>query len=108
MTQRQLTPGPWVASKVPSSDWYVTPERDGVITGPIIACVPFFCRMDAHLIAAAPELMDALHVCMRAMVPAFDRLHCLPRSTDTVAANNIDHALGIARAAITKATGVEP
>lgn len=68
-----------------------------------------YTRTDRHTAALkALEVAKAsLMLSMKSMVPAFDRLHCLPRSTDTVMAENIDYALQKAREALATIAAIE-
>lgn len=63
----QHTPGPWEMAPEPHSDtkWYVT--GDGVGPNELVAIVksaPERLQANARLIAAAPELLDALTECL--------------------------------------------
>ena len=51
------------------------------------------------------RLREALKVSMKVMVRSHNRIHALPRATDTELADDIDRAIGTARAAL--ATGGE-
>lgn len=46
------------------------------------------------------RLREALRKCLPIMRKAHDRIHCLPRTSDTDLAEAIDIALGVARAAL--------
>ena len=56
-----------------------------------------------ELAAAADEierLREVLRKCLPVMRKSHDRIHCLPRTSDTDLAEAIDIALGVARAAL--------
>ena len=46
------------------------------------------------------RLREALRKCLSVMRKAHDRIHCLPRTSDTDLAEAIDIALDVARAAL--------
>jgi len=62
----------------------------------------------ASLIAAAPRLLEALEKANRLLVQAFNRIHTLPRTTDTELADRIERARGEIRAAIAAANRDAP
>lgn len=79
------TPGPWVAQPDPHSnpgEWVI-----GIANGPV-DYVAVCSERDARLIAAAPELLEALIDCRRALELA-----------------NFTGELAVVDAAIAKATG---
>lgn len=57
-------------------------------------------RWNAH-----DELVSALKNSMLSMAQAFDRIHSLPRTTDTTIASNLDTAMAQNRAALAKVKG---
>ena len=99
------TPGPWRISK---SDWATAPWRDAVIIEGDIeggwAVPPEICALyrgaeqeaDARLIAAAPEMLEALR---RA-----DELLGKMTTDDVLVSLDIQNARVVVGAAITKAT----
>lgn len=101
MSTNKHTPGPWDWDEDPAKDflehdwkesapWLVDVCGKGVITGQVV------CEnhSDARLIAAAPELLEALEMCVKSMKS------CLPDF------NPFDQAAyDKARAAIAKARG---
>lgn len=50
--------------------------------------------------AEIERLREALRECLPIMRRAHDRIHCLPRTSDTELAGEIDITLGIVRAAL--------
>lgn len=99
------TPGPWRAyvhgkPEHDNEQWLVVAVNRGVNDGDSLICeVNTLDRSDARLIAAAPDLLEAL----KKLVAEANRLGPqLPYNTPTRA---IAHAIEDARAAITLATG---
>jgi hypothetical protein len=84
------TPGPWYAEKVCAvSGWVdITAMQDGRPTLPFAACKHFDQKANARLIAAAPDLLEALSVVL---------LECEEKLMEATQRK--------ARAAIAKATG---
>ena len=94
MTQVKHTPGPWVAEDYAgagSVPWYVVPHDH---KGTIAALTGLDAEANARLIAAAPDMLEAL----QALVSANN-------STDGMAMRK---AWGKADAAIARATGEKP
>lgn len=82
--------GPWIVGSEDDSDFFlVGPDNNGLVTAPIMRTHD---EQLANLIAAAPELLEALWLC-------FD--HCRLYYPE-VEHNNVGDAV---RAAIAKATG---
>jgi hypothetical protein len=108
MTERKHTPGPWEAYDAAA---YGTLITCGSLTGQghRIAYVHLYRDLsvetyaaNARLIAAAPELLEALEAVLYwAELIAGD-------TTDKEAAANEEASIALARAAITKATGDKP
>lgn len=100
------TPGPWFLSESDHNNSDIsTPDRPSVLAPDHNTAPWHICRMDhgcpnveanARLIAAAPELLDALKLCL----PILYRLDAIRHLTDQEFP-----ALDAARAAIAKATG---
>lgn len=93
------TPGPWVAVKYPDTKAH-TVWANGVSS---LASVkhnqPHTQEANAHLIAAAPEMLEAL----KALIDAFEP-YVLDETDADVRERNVAHLIE-ARAAIRKATG---
>ena len=94
----QHTPGPWIVRDIPTLDIYVGPSCDGGATA--VAIVPTRGsigedeqKANARLIAAAPDLLQALSILM------------LETEDDLSVTHQIKQ---IASAAIAKAIGVMP
>lgn len=51
-------------------------------------------------VAEIKRLREALRKCLPVMRKSHDRIHCLPRTSDTDLAEAIDITLGVARAAL--------
>lgn len=95
------TPGPWIARQEYSNRWRIEVPRDGYVPRSVALVSTTILEMggsdkntgaNAHLIAAAPELLAAL-----------EGLLSLDRYADAI---NIKMARKIARTAIAKAKGV--
>ena len=96
------TPGPWeIKSHFDSCYRYISaPEH--IALAQVVWCVEEeerspVCEANAHLIAAAPELLEALEMGYRETMD-YIRLNHLPGAED-------NHWLQLARAAIAKAKG---
>jgi len=96
------TPGPWIVRDHPTQDIYIGPTNDG--GAPSVAIVPRRIsrtpgehNANARLIAAAPELLEAL---TRLLPYANFMLSCTVDDDDAAYA-----AVDRARAAVAKATG---
>ena len=61
-------------------------------------------HIPGNIVAEAADeierLREALRKCLPVMRKAHDRIHCLPRTSDTDLAEAIDIALGVARTAL--------
>lgn len=109
----QHTPGPWIADNNEGfSSWSIwsrmTPTGHG-IPGPQVASVhgdSAESDADAQLIAAAPELLEALQGALKALDAIGDEMTVGERYTN--AGQYLLDALMPARAAIAKATGTTP
>jgi hypothetical protein len=95
------TPGPWVARPDPNAcledDWCVGIGDSLANIDKVAVC----SKRDARLIAAAPDLLEALQ-------KFSDYVHAEQSSTDgavTYSTTTINHFAFLARAAIAKATG---
>lgn len=92
------TPGNWIAKPMDSADWIDLVTDDPETCGgsahslPFASCRHFNQEANARLIAAAPELLEALKL-MRHWAEA-DQVNYTG-----------DHPVALARAAIAKATG---
>jgi hypothetical protein len=99
MSETKHTPGPWQAADITDAnliphrwvcgcgnDWAVITRKAGAVALQQESCA------NARLIAAAPELLEALEALVAADLPNSNREHCL-KATD------------IARTAIAKAKG---
>lgn len=90
----QHTPGPWKAESFAGqfNVWPISRKKpDG-------SAVTYHCtKADAHLIAAAPELLAALVEVMGRVPPDLERADAA-----------MNRAMTAARAAIAKATGEQP
>lgn len=91
MSDTTHTPGPWTVSQ-PSEKYIDT------ATGSVAALTYGATKADAHLIAAAPDLLAAL----TKLVANWDANH-IPSALDDLSPPNLD--IGAARAAIAKAKG---
>ena len=96
------TPGPWCVRDLPTAQRYIGPSYDG--GAPSVAFVLARVNVpderldaDARLIAAAPELLEALQAMLREF--GYNRVHPLGLVHDEHA------ALSAAISAIAKATG---
>ena len=90
MSATKHTPGPWSADEYvsPPHTWFIRgPNLEKIVSGP----QPPLTAANACLIAAAPELLDALAVMLKAY--------------DFGEQFTPNHPIAIARAAIAKATG---
>lgn len=84
------TPGPWRRSHESiDPEWDIVIAQHGVIVANVNACGQR--EANARLIAAAPELLEALEVCADALNP--ENCYDIPKAADK------------ARAAIAKARG---
>ncbi len=96
MTQTTHTPGPWILEKGKAHDLIV--DKDGTPIAEINTFIGPFGRdennANAHLIAAAPELLRAIELIINSDMAQ--------REEDE---GNISTELSIARAAYAKATG---
>lgn len=104
MTAPKHTPGPWFYSQESiDPDWYIVKINGGLI----VANVNSHLRQvaNARIIAAAPDLLEALH----AIVEARDALEAARMLSDfggeCAAQEFVDRAIYAARAAIAKAEG---
>ena len=63
MNAAKFTPGPWIAKELDGAGWVdiVKLNDGGRESVPFAACKHFDQEANARLIAAAPELLDALH-----------------------------------------------
>lgn len=90
------TPGPWIAMQDPNAmlgdDWVI--GRPCGKPDEVAVC----SKKDAHLIASAPDLLDALNQAHMALIGY------LPNHRNDVIAS----AISVARNAIAKATGETP
>ena len=93
MTQEKFTPGPWELAESPHDRVKLINDSKGNTIG---AYVDFSNLADARLIAAAPELLEALQECEKYM-----EYYC-PKETN-VLDKDCTPALIKARAAIAKA-----
>ena len=97
MTASKHTPGPWYATMGSGGQGLVASETSGQTVAVVYRGVP-----DAHLIAAAPEMLEALR---QIMIEA-DAIANDHRDRDEEQdADNLDTLALMALDAITKATG---
>jgi hypothetical protein len=106
MTNAQHTPGPWFVDPTGDIGFWFVGDRDGGIAD----CDPgdrdiYECEANARLIAAAPDLLEALRVTVDALNDIIERAEAgreFGSGFDFGAA-----ARNVARAAIRKARGEE-
>ena len=93
------TPGPWIAGDDESSDFFLVGphDGDGIVYQPV---VKLHNESNARLIAAAPELLEALKACLPYLEGMSDKLKIATASPE-VAVLNV--RIVKARAAIAKA-----
>jgi hypothetical protein len=86
-------PGPWTASQyLDNEEWGVLSEDNAIIVG----LSSRITKADAHLIAAAPELLDALKNCVSNF--NFARIAMDPKSSEVAGALVDDYRKIIAKA----------
>ena len=103
--QNTHTPGPWSVSELEArgepSEFYIFIEPGVAVIERKVKGHDGCDMPDAHLIAAAPELLEALE-------DALADLEYLAKAPDSAYARPDDGSISAARAAIAKATGAQP
>jgi hypothetical protein len=101
MAQEKFSEGPWaVCIDAPNPLWHAGTTIFSQTEGKRVADVCVLnseYKGNARILAAAPEMLAALQMIIRASDDDFELAH--------IAVDNIERALGVARAVVAKATG---
>lgn len=108
MSKQSHTPGPWFVNGRESYTKYVEARIGGGLLQEVAACGPTEQQeqqeANARLIAAAPDLLEALENLMAAYSQPEDRICCNGVDCGCMGATTYQQAEHYARAAIAKAT----